>query len=177
HLGLAFRRATEVDHLEARASVGADAQHRDVIVGALAAAVERDRARAALSFVHHVLHGLELAVRPNRPEIGIDHVIDQRRETCQALLARPAICRGSRQTCWARCRTLTDAIALATVRGPLCRLTPRRPIRLFFHMRMPGLQVRSTALIMSFVMLSAAYRSGLRSLPPFRFQGLPLDGD
>ena len=57
----------------------------------MAAAVERDRARATLGFVQHVLHGLELAVRPNRPEIGIDDVIDQRREAVQALLTRAAL--------------------------------------------------------------------------------------
>src|SRR5262245_37960255 len=39
HLGLAFRRAAEMHHLEARSVVGADAQCGDVIVGAVAAAV------------------------------------------------------------------------------------------------------------------------------------------
>jgi hypothetical protein len=72
---------------------------------------------------------------------------------------------------------LPDTPSVTQLSQVITQVTPRRPIRLFFHMRMPGLQVRSTALIMSFVMLSAAYRSGLRSLPPFRFQGLPLDGD
>src|SRR5260370_1770313 len=78
-------------HPEARSVVGADAERGDVIVSAMAAAVERDRTWAALGLVDDVLHGLELAVGPHRPEIGIDDVIDQWREALQVLLARTTL--------------------------------------------------------------------------------------
>ncbi len=80
-----------MDHLEARSGVGTDAECRDVIVGAVAAAVERDRTGAALGLLDDVLHAFELAVGSHRPKVGIDDVIDQRREALQIFRARAAL--------------------------------------------------------------------------------------
>src|SRR5262245_30374301 len=76
HLGLAFRRAAEMDHLETRSGVGTNAECGDVIVGAVAAAVERNRPGAAFGLVDDVLDGFEVTVGSHCPKIRIDDMVD-----------------------------------------------------------------------------------------------------
>ena len=67
HLGLAFgvpRKCTIWKLVPLLAPMPSD---RDVVVGAVAAAVERDRAGPPLGLVDHVLDGLELAVGLHAP--------------------------------------------------------------------------------------------------------------
>src|SRR4029077_5474470 len=117
HLGLAFRRAAEMHHLEARSVVGADAECRNVIVGALAAGVERNRTRAALGLVDDVLYGFELAVGSHRPKIGIDDMIDQRREALQVLRVRAALCSVKIDGSTAGRVDVADGVAVGLRRG------------------------------------------------------------
>ena len=126
-LGLRLRGRARVHHDELRAGLGRDPEDRQMIVAARAIGRDRDAVGRLLRGLDHVLDGLERTVGLHRPDVVVDHVIDQRREAVEAFLA--ADLRIEIARIHARHVEIAERIAVrpARQRARPSRSSPRRP--------------------------------------------------
>ena len=87
HLGLRFGSAAAVDDGEPDTRLGLDRQDGEVIVATGTICGDTDLLGRLLGSLDHVLDGLEGAVRLDCPNVVVKHVVHQRREAVQVLLA------------------------------------------------------------------------------------------